>query len=1038
MANNIVGKIKSVAVKDFVTYDVAIFYPDENLNIIIGPNGTGKSTIVAAVVLGMGGHCKLLSRSGSIEDYIKNGKEVAKIEVALFANVKRGMTMFNRTFDRNGKDRFEIDGTKVSHKEFLKRIRDLNIQIDNLCQFLPQDRVQDFTKMNPRELLLNTQASVCAPNMMELMDEMMDKRKQQKNVTKSNTDHLAKLKEAEAKNEELRAQIENMKVRKGYEEEVDICKARKAWLEYEQIFLDFNSTKDDLQLAKTNFEEKKKRLDPLKSKAAKLAKTKNELNEKIKQDQSEIQTHSGQLRLMETKTEQLEDSVNKQKRDLQDAISHAADRENELEQAKKALSLSIQDCKHAFQVMGSEGDIEGRKQELVAKTNRLKQECDLLMSRRNELNQKIETGLKPEMVSVQRRIESLENVAQVKLKLLQNQFESTYQATLWLRDNQHLFRAKIYEPMILELNVPNPENAKFLENSIGKRDMIAFTCEDKDDMALFLRKVRQEMKLDGVNVVFSEPADELRFRSKIPIEHLERFGFRAYLIDMVEGPVPILNFLCKLYNLHNVPVGGSETSKFASQIPDEIRLFFTPTNRFVISKSRYSGEKSSRCDELHTLNLLNKNVDPEVLDERKRALQRLVKECDKIRNHRNTIEDQIKQLQEQCTELTVERRKLEEMVGRYQQCKIKTKRQEQKCVDMQARLVDVSAEKIKFKESCKRIIDDLLRVQEKKAEVLEKYVMATVKHEAYKQKLTIFLNKNADLESEIRSAEDAVESARRSHETVTRKYEDIRERLKRKQTFAKGLTDNKTPTNEQFPYTKQFKKLPAVLEELVNHMEEIQARIDCMSRSNGNIVEEFEARCREIESLREAINDSSKSSDALETELQKLHDKWFPEISRVVDVINGNFTRFMSTMGFAGEVEITRNAERDYDEYGIQIRVKYRNTEKLQALDRHVQSGGERAVAIAIYTLSLQHITHVPFRCVDEINQGMDPRNERKVFEMLVDETCRPGQSQYFFVTPKLLPNLKYNDLMSVFIVHNGKFIGDSHIFVQDQLRSEG
>lgn len=48
------------------TYDVVIFYPDEHLNIIIGPNGTGKSTIVAAIVLGMGGNCKLLSRSGNV------------------------------------------------------------------------------------------------------------------------------------------------------------------------------------------------------------------------------------------------------------------------------------------------------------------------------------------------------------------------------------------------------------------------------------------------------------------------------------------------------------------------------------------------------------------------------------------------------------------------------------------------------------------------------------------------------------------------------------------------------------------------------------------------------------------------------------------------------------------------------------------------------------------------------------------------------------------------------------------------------------
>ncbi|XP_055533041.1 structural maintenance of chromosomes protein 5 [Wyeomyia smithii] len=1037
MAASATGKIKSVAVKDFVTYDVAIFYPDEHLNIIIGPNGTGKSTIVAAIVLGMGGHCKLLSRSGSIEDYIKNGKEVAKIEVALYKNDKRSIVMFNRTFDRNGKDRFDIDGTKVPHKEFLQRIRKLNIQIDNLCQFLPQDRVQDFAKMNPQEILLNTQASVCEPRMIEVLDQLREKRKEQKNVTKSTVDHAAKLKEAESKNEELRVQIEVMNARKTYEKEVEICNARKAWLEYEKIFLDYNAAKDDLQLAKTLMNAKQKILDPLKSKAVKLNKTKSELSDKIKQEQSEISTHSSQLHQMETRTEQMEDQISKQKRDLQDAISQAADRENELEQARKTLSLAVQDCKQALQDRGSEADQEARKSELVSQINRLKQESDLLISRRNELNQKIENDIKPEMISVQRRIESLENVAQVKLKLLQSQFESTYRATLWLRENLQLFKRKVYEPMILELNVPCSDNAKFLENTIAKRDLIAFTCEDKDDMALFLHKVRKEMRLEDVNVVYSEPANSLHYQPKIPIQQIERYGFRSYLIDMVEGPYPILNFLCELYYLHKVPVGVDETSKYVSHIPDEIRLFFTPSNRFVISKSRYTGEKSSRCDNLHTLNLLNKNVDPEVLEERKRALQRLTKDCDKIRNHRNQIEDQIKTVQNKASELNIERRKLEEKFNNYQQLKIKTKRAEQKCADLKARLVDVSQEKAKFKESCKRAINDLLQLQRKKIAVMDKYVMATVKHEAYKVKLSIFLNKNADLESEIRSAEDAVDSAKKSYDAVNRKFDDLKERLKRKQTFAKGLTNNVTPTNDQFPYKKEFEALPAQLEELANHMDELQARIDCMAQGNGNILEEYETRCKQIEKLREEIERTSKSTNDLEIEMQKLHDEWYPAISRVVQIINENFTRFMSSMGFAGEVEITKKDDRDYDEYGIQIRVKYRNTEKLQTLDRHVQSGGERAVAIAIYTLSLQHITHVPFRCVDEINQGMDPRNERKVFEMLVDETCQPGQSQYFFVTPKLLPNLKYNDLMSVFIVHNGKFIDDSHVFIRDELQAD-
>jgi uncharacterized protein (UPF0179 family) len=36
----------------------------------------------------------------------------------------------------------------------------LNIQVDNLCQFLPQDKVADFSKMNPQLLLENTEKCV--------------------------------------------------------------------------------------------------------------------------------------------------------------------------------------------------------------------------------------------------------------------------------------------------------------------------------------------------------------------------------------------------------------------------------------------------------------------------------------------------------------------------------------------------------------------------------------------------------------------------------------------------------------------------------------------------------------------------------------------------------------------------------------------------------------------------------------------------------------------------------------------------------------
>lgn len=51
----------------------------------------------------------------------------------------------------------QIDGKKISQRDYLKRVSDFNIQIDNLCQFLPQDRVQVILYKNilKENLLLN-------------------------------------------------------------------------------------------------------------------------------------------------------------------------------------------------------------------------------------------------------------------------------------------------------------------------------------------------------------------------------------------------------------------------------------------------------------------------------------------------------------------------------------------------------------------------------------------------------------------------------------------------------------------------------------------------------------------------------------------------------------------------------------------------------------------------------------------------------------------------------------------------------------------
>ena len=113
-------------------------------------------------------------------------------------------------------------------------------------------------------------------------------------------------------------------------------------------------------------------------------------------------------------------------------------------------------------------------------------------------------------------------------------------------------------------------------------------------------------------------------------------------------------------------------------------------------------------------------------------------------------------------------------------------------------------------------------------------------------------------------------------------------------------------------------------------------------------------------------------------EMEAIRVRWTQQLTELVSAISEGFSTFFNAMGFAGEVRLGHGQDpNDFHSYGIDIFVKFREKVQLQRLDPFQQSGGERSVSTALYMLALQHLTKVPFRCVDEINQGMDATNER-------------------------------------------------------------
>jgi chromosome segregation ATPase len=147
-----------------------------------------------------------------------------------------------------------------------------------------------------------------------------------------------------------------------------------------------------------------------------------------------------------------------------------------------------------------------------------------------------------------------------------------------------------------------------------------------------------------------------------------------------------------------------------------------------------------------------------------------------------------------------------------------------------------------------------------------------------------------------------------------------------------------------------------------------------------------------IEALNITIQKLVKDKEKIDAKVQNYESKWLTALEELVANVSQRFSRAFQSIGNAGEVRIGKHE--DYDKWGIEIMVKFRDNEQLQLLTATRQSGGERSISTITYLLSLTEMSRSPFSLVDEINQGMDQKYERQVHNHMVNVTCREGAGQ--------------------------------------------
>lgn len=245
------GAIVRVSVRNFVTYEKADFFPGPNLNMVIGPNGTGKSSLVCAICLGLGYSPKHLGRAGSVKEFVKHGKDTATIEIELQKQSRDRANYVIRVqiLREQNKQKWWLNGKETTHKKIQALMRQLRIQVDNLCQFLPQDRVVEFAASTPVDLLHETLRAAAPEEMQEWHIQLQEKHKDRRELAETSRGDEETLQRLQNRQQGLQADVDRLREREQIQERVKNLRGALVMSKYEQARRNNSEAKERKKIA---------------------------------------------------------------------------------------------------------------------------------------------------------------------------------------------------------------------------------------------------------------------------------------------------------------------------------------------------------------------------------------------------------------------------------------------------------------------------------------------------------------------------------------------------------------------------------------------------------------------------------------------------------------------------------------------------------------------------------------------------------------------------------------------------------------------
>ena len=474
---------------------------------------------------------------------------------------------------------YSVNGESKSKRATVELARSLSIQIDNLCQFLPQDKVVEFAAMTPVELLKSTQRAVASQEMIDTHEELKGRKKEQASMQSRIDEDQGILSNLESRQRLQEADVERMREREGVVKKIEYLEAARPFAKYREARLVHNAAK----------ERKKEVLQELNTLNAEVEPSLVALNVK-KEYRNHVNTARKERREFLQKLEEKADKINRDYQSLEEqvvALDTEITAEKRTGQKHKQdlariagnidrLKRSIEDpppdvdaAAYNEKIREQDRTLDGGETEI----RELKAKQGEITQRGRERNQRV--------VQAEYDLGQLDSQAGKQNLKLEKSSRDTYTAWQWIQENQGEFEKQVFGPPIVECSIKDPKYVDQIEALFQKGLMLSFTVQTQNDFKKLSNILHDQLRLSEVNIKSIHYGLD-QFRPPLSEDEMKQVGFENWALEFVQAPDPVLAMLCAEIKLHETGVSLQDTTQHQFQMLERSNL-----TSWVTSKSTY-------------------------------------------------------------------------------------------------------------------------------------------------------------------------------------------------------------------------------------------------------------------------------------------------------------------------------------------------------------------------------------------------------------------------------------------------------------------